>query len=63
MKLTPQWKVDCQKWHGRVLTGNYRHWCPDWDYLPVDDTCIEFECCTCKKEPIDNAQDTDTPSP
>jgi len=44
------WLQDCNRWHGRYLTGNYQHYCPDWDYLPIDDTCMEFEACTCKKE-------------
>lgn len=29
------------------LTGKYKHYCLDWDGLPVDETCPEFECCTC----------------
>lgn len=24
-----------------------RHFCPDWDYMEIDDTCPEFECCLC----------------
>ncbi len=38
------WKEDCLRWHGRVLTGKYGHWCPEWDFLPVDDTCHEWPC-------------------
>lgn len=42
------WKADCMKWRGRVLAGKYAHWCPDWDFLPVDETTPnEFDCCTC----------------
>lgn len=41
------WKEDCLRYHGKVLTGSNAHWCPDWDYLPIDDTCKEIECCTC----------------
>jgi hypothetical protein len=40
----PDWKADCLKWRGHELTGQYAHWCPDWDGLPVDDTCPEFPC-------------------
>lgn len=29
------------------LTGTYKHWCNDWDALPVDETCIEFTMCSC----------------
>jgi hypothetical protein len=24
-----------------------KHACPDWDFLEIDETCPEFECCTC----------------
>lgn len=41
------WEKDSLRWHGRVLTGNKCHWCPDWDYLAIDETCREFEVCTC----------------
>lgn len=26
---------------------NVKHECPDWDYLEIDETDPEFECCTC----------------
>lgn len=48
-KPSVDWVEDCKRWHGRTLSGNYMHWCPDWDYLPIDDTCIEFTVCTCPK--------------
>ncbi len=38
------WERDCMHWRGRVLTGRYSHWCPDWDELPVDETCPEWPC-------------------
>lgn len=51
MKLRPvynkEWIEDCLRWRGTVLTGEYAHWCYDWDDLPVDETTEEFECCTC----------------
>ena len=28
----------------RVLTGKYRHWCDDWDGLPIDETTPEWPC-------------------
>ena len=42
-----QWEEDCLKWRNSVLTGKFAHWCSDWDGLPVDETTIEFEACTC----------------
>lgn len=48
-----QWEVDCIKWHGRLLTGKFSHYCSDWDELPVDETIDEFDCCHC------TIQDTD----
>lgn len=38
------WAEDCILWRGAVLTGTYLHWCPEWDDLPIDETCPEFPC-------------------
>lgn len=38
----------CMEMYGELLTGNYKHFCPEFDYLPIDDTCSEFEYCICK---------------
>ena len=46
------WKEDCLRWRGRVLTGKLAHWCFDWDLLPVDETTPEFDCCTCNFEEL-----------
>ena len=43
------WKEDCFRYWGYLLTGNGSHWCPDWDFLPIDDTLAEFEACTCPR--------------
>jgi len=45
-----EFEKECLRWHGRNLTGNYAHYCPDWDYFPIDDTCVEFQSCTCPKK-------------
>jgi hypothetical protein len=45
--MADDWVTDCRAAHGRVLTGNSAHWCPDWDFLPIDETVIEFESCAC----------------
>lgn len=42
--MSEQWKQDCLKWRKRILTGSKSHWCPDWDDLPIDETCLEFPC-------------------
>ena len=44
------WDQDCIRWMGRLLIGKYAHWCPEWDYLPIDETCMEFTCCYCYEE-------------
>lgn len=41
------WKADCLRWRGKVLTGRQAHWCPDWDFLPVDETTLEINGCNC----------------
>lgn len=45
-----EWELDCMYWMGQVLTGDYAHWCPDWDDLPIDETCLEFSCCCCYRD-------------
>ena len=52
--LPHDWHTDCFRWHGELLTGKYTHWCAEWDYLPIDETCGEFECCLC----YDNEMET-----
>lgn len=42
--FTGDWILDCDKWRGRLLTGGAAHWCPEWDDLPVDETCFEWPC-------------------
>ncbi|MBP8283826.1 MAG: hypothetical protein KAX46_07925 [Chromatiaceae bacterium] len=43
----PEWRADCIRWRGVVLTGYWAHWCWDWDDLPVDETSLEWDCCGC----------------
>lgn len=34
--------------HGRRLTGQHLHYCPDWDGMPIDETCKEYRSgCVC----------------
>jgi len=46
------WEEECKKWHGRELTGLRRHYCSEWDGLPVDETCDEFSVCICDLESV-----------
>lgn len=42
-----EFEEDCMLFYRKILTGKYKHYCPDWDFLPIDETCPEFNCCTC----------------
>jgi len=42
-----EFNEDCIKCFGKILTGSRRHFCNDWDGLPIDDTCPEADCCMC----------------
>lgn len=42
------WHEDCMKYYGRVLMGSKAHYCPEFDYLPIDETCDEIESCSCE---------------
>ena len=33
--------------YGKPLTGKYKHYCCEFDYLPIDENCFEFKFCTC----------------
>jgi len=52
VKITERedWKEDCMHWHGKVLVGKKSHWCYEWDELPIDETCDEFDACICNLE-------------
>jgi hypothetical protein len=56
----PQFVEDSMKWRGRVLRGKYAHWCPEWDELPIDETCSEWPC-NCGFQEWKDAQ-SETPS-
>jgi hypothetical protein len=49
--LTEKFKRDSMRWRGVVLTGEFAHWCYDWDGLPVDETCDEFTSCSDVSDP------------
>jgi hypothetical protein len=38
---------ECLRFYGKLLTGKKKHWCLNWDQLPIDETCEEFQCCFC----------------
>lgn len=38
---------DCHAYDG--MDPLSRHWCPDWDHMPIDAASPEYECCTCAK--------------
>jgi hypothetical protein len=46
-----EWRKDCLRWRGRVLTGKERHWCYDWDGLPIDETTPEWPCSCDSRRP------------
>lgn len=40
------------------LKGKMKHFCPDWDYMAIDENCPEFEACACTLPKLkDNEQD------
>jgi hypothetical protein len=42
-----EFEVVCLQERGRILRGRYAHYCDDWDGLTVDETCDEWDTCTC----------------
>lgn len=48
LNLPPlDWNVEWFRWNGMRPPGVYAHWCEEWDYLPIDEHCPEFFCCSC----------------
>lgn len=45
------WIQDCKRFYGRTLIGAWSHYCPDWDFLAIDETCPEMEGCCCSFVP------------
>ncbi len=48
---------DCMQMWGKLLTGKYKHYCCEWDYLPIDETCHEFFACMCYDGDEKNVRD------
>jgi len=45
--------------YGEPLVGKYKHFCNEFDYLPIDEHCFEFKFCLCfeHSEEIQRLQD------
>lgn len=41
------WETVCMRYRGRALTGRYKHYCHEWDGLPIDENDEEFDVCHC----------------
>lgn len=42
-----EFNEDCIRHYGKILNGEFKHFCGDFDYLPIDETCFEFRFCLC----------------
>lgn len=51
---------DCIHFWGKPLQGVFKHYCAEWDYLPIDETCPEFEYCLCYDKSNDHNDDLDS---
>lgn len=50
MTHSQEWIDDCLFYYGEVLDGEDCHWCHDFDGLPIDADCAEYEFCNCEKD-------------
>ena len=53
-----EFEEDCLPFWGKVLTGKYRHYCDEFDGLPIDETCFEFQFCLCFNDEEKNDNQT-----
>jgi hypothetical protein len=44
-------KNDAEENRMTSLSGAYKHYCPEWDFLAIDETCPEFAACLCYGSP------------
>ena len=51
LSLLESWLFDraCKKEFGYVLTGEFKHFCYEWDFLAIDENDPEFDACWCYK--------------
>ena len=47
---------DSLTWFGVTLRGEFLHYCPDWDGLPIDETTTEFAVCHCYDDDPKNSE-------
>ena len=40
-----------------ALQGKFKHYCWEWDGMAIDETCREFQCCTCAFGPLQHEVD------
>jgi hypothetical protein len=55
-----EFEQDCMQMYGKLLTGKYKHYCCEWDYLPIDETCYEYFACMCfdgEKDEVEDSKD------
>lgn len=48
--VTHQELMDREYFAFNALKGAKKHYCPDWDYMAIDEHSPEFEACTCYAE-------------
>lgn len=44
------WNLVSLRYRGAILTGIFRHYCCEWDFLPIDESDEEINCCLCFEE-------------
>ena len=45
--------IDAIKEYGAPLTGKYKHFCRDFDGLPIDETKYQFQYCLCFEDSVE----------
>lgn len=44
------WVRESYRWRGVPMLGKHAHWCPDWDFLPIDENSPEWPCPCCESD-------------
>ena len=47
-----EFQKTCLQERGRILIGEFAHFCLEWDFMTMDETCSEWDTCTCFAKPL-----------
>lgn len=53
--------IDWEAHYESLLHGKFKHHCPEWDFMCIDETSPEWEFCSCYPEDVRKAANDSYP--